>query len=397
VASFAQNILDLRAAGCDIIVDDVQYYIESPFQDGLIAQAVNSVTASGALYFSSAGNSGNVDDGTAGTWEGDFVSGGAVGAPLNSKGGLVHSFGAATYNTVLSGGSIRRADLFWADPWGASTNDYDLYVLDASGSNVVHSSVNFQSGSQDPYESVNTLNVGERIVIVKVSGAARFLHLDTGRAWLSISTRGKVRSHACATNAFCVAAVAASTSFPNSFVGGVTNPVETFCSDGPRRVFFQANGTAITPGNFSATGGAVRQKPDIAAADGVTTSVPGFYSFFGTSAAGPHAAAIAALLKSYNPALTTTQIRNVMTNSALDIEATGFDQDSGSGIVMAFQALQAAPVPSPAPKVVTNGWTLLSEGCVPANGVIDPAETVTLDFSLKNTGTTNATNLVATL
>ena len=38
-------------------------------QDGLIAQAVNSVTASRALYFSSAGNSGNVDDGTAGTWD----------------------------------------------------------------------------------------------------------------------------------------------------------------------------------------------------------------------------------------------------------------------------------------------------------------------------------------
>ena len=31
---FAQNIRDLRTAGCDIIVDDVFYYAESPFQDG---------------------------------------------------------------------------------------------------------------------------------------------------------------------------------------------------------------------------------------------------------------------------------------------------------------------------------------------------------------------------
>ena len=46
-ASFAQNILDLRAVGCDIIVDDVGYFDESPFQDAVIAQAVNSVTASG--------------------------------------------------------------------------------------------------------------------------------------------------------------------------------------------------------------------------------------------------------------------------------------------------------------------------------------------------------------
>ena len=32
--SFAQNIRDLRAAGCDIIVDDVGYFVETPFQDG---------------------------------------------------------------------------------------------------------------------------------------------------------------------------------------------------------------------------------------------------------------------------------------------------------------------------------------------------------------------------
>ena len=56
VSAFAQNIRDLRAAGCDIIVDDVFYFNESPFQDGPVAQAVNDVISSGALYFSSAGN-----------------------------------------------------------------------------------------------------------------------------------------------------------------------------------------------------------------------------------------------------------------------------------------------------------------------------------------------------
>ena len=50
-ASFAQNILNLRAAGCDIIVDDVGYANESPFQDGPIAQAVSDVGAAGVLYF----------------------------------------------------------------------------------------------------------------------------------------------------------------------------------------------------------------------------------------------------------------------------------------------------------------------------------------------------------
>ena len=80
----------MRAAGCDIIVDDVFYFAESPFQDGqatgiisptnggIVTQAVNDVTAAGALYFSSAGNSGNKNDGTSGVWEGNFVDGGAA-------------------------------------------------------------------------------------------------------------------------------------------------------------------------------------------------------------------------------------------------------------------------------------------------------------------------------
>ena len=84
-ASFAQNIIDLQGAGCDIIVDDVGYADESPFQDGIAAQAVNTVTARGALYFSAAGNEGSVTHGTSGTWEGDFVDGGTAPPPVNGR------------------------------------------------------------------------------------------------------------------------------------------------------------------------------------------------------------------------------------------------------------------------------------------------------------------------
>ncbi len=56
IASFADNIRTLRNTyGCDIIVDDVTYFNEGVFQDGPIAQAVNDVVASGALYFSVGG------------------------------------------------------------------------------------------------------------------------------------------------------------------------------------------------------------------------------------------------------------------------------------------------------------------------------------------------------
>ncbi len=41
-ADFAQGILDLAAAGSTIIVDDVFYFAEPMFQDGVIAQAVDA-------------------------------------------------------------------------------------------------------------------------------------------------------------------------------------------------------------------------------------------------------------------------------------------------------------------------------------------------------------------
>ena len=146
-AQFAQNILDLRKAGCDIIVDDVFYLDESPFMDGPVAQAVDAVVADGALYFSSAGNDGNKNDNTSGTWEGDFIDGGATTAPLAAS-GRVHRFGANNFNAVVGGSDA--VTLFWADPYGASSNDYDLYVLDATGTTVLMSSTNFQTGSEDP-------------------------------------------------------------------------------------------------------------------------------------------------------------------------------------------------------------------------------------------------------
>src|SRR5262249_19990066 len=55
VATFATNIIALKDSGCNVIVDDVLYLVESPFQDLDIAEAVNQVTAAGVLYFSSAG------------------------------------------------------------------------------------------------------------------------------------------------------------------------------------------------------------------------------------------------------------------------------------------------------------------------------------------------------
>lgn len=390
-AGFAQNIRDLYAAGCRIIVDDVTYFDESPFQDGIIAQAVNDVSAGGALYFSSAGNSGGVDRGTSGTWEGDFKDAGPATLSATSKGpvGHLHDFGGGiTYNTMLAGVGFERLDLTWSDPLGQSTNDYDVYVLDSSG-NVVRSSTNIQDGNSDPYESLQQMNIGDRIVIVKFSGEARFLHLATGRGHLTISTAGATTGHNAsgATNAFCIGATRVATT-PVPFVGGADNPVENFSSDGPRHIFYNPDGSPITPGDVSSTGGRILQKPDLTAADGVYTSLPGFSPFGGTSAAAPHAAAIAALLWSYNPFLSPAMMRTLLTTNALPIAGPGFDRNSGAGIVMAYPALAAAP-----PALLQS--VQLQDAN--QNGKLDPSECANLVVTLQNSGSQTISGVSAVL
>ena len=352
-AQMAQNIEDLCAAGANIIVDDIGYLGASAFQDDVIAQAISAAAANGCFYFSSAGNAGNLNDATAGVWEGDFVSGGMLSLNGINSGAVVHDFGGGVTGNRIKTNSTRPIILQWADPVDGSANDYDLFLIDADD-NVLASSTSTQDGTQDPIEyiggSCSNDREDNRLVIVKNSGAEdRYVRLNYARGGLEIATAGQTFGHSASKDAIGVAAVDVGDAGGAGGVFDGTESVETFSSDGLRRIFFEADGTPITAGNFLAStdGGRVLQKPDLAAADGVSTSTPGFSTFRGTSAAAPHAAAIAALMleAAGGPAnVTPAALRTAMTGAALDIEATGGDRDSGAGIVMAPGAVDAVDV-----------------------------------------------------
>ncbi len=355
-ASFAQNILDLRTAGCDVLVDNVLHITEPVFQDGIIAQAVETVVADGAVYFSAAGNFGNLNDGTSGVWEGDFLSTTVPSIPdcppelgPNCLEGYesAHDFGAGTsLNSIVVDSEIGFI-LQWSDPQGQSANDYDLYVI--SGSSVIAYSNNFQTYDGafpenlfDPFEGIDSRiedHSGMQLLIVREAGAAdRYLHLNAMGGQLAIATEGQTWGHSAAAGAFSVAAVDWGSDTPAPFTGAES--VQTYSSDGPRRVFYDAAGAEITPGDVSSTGGTLRQKPDLAAADSVSTATPGFEAFFGTSASAAHAAAIASLMLSRDPSLSSSDLRDIFAETAWDIEAPGVDRDSGMGLVNALDALR---------------------------------------------------------
>jgi subtilisin family serine protease len=94
--------------------------------------------------------------------------------------------------------------------------------------------------------------------------------------------------------------------------------------------------------SFGTNGGTTYNKPDFTAADGVSTKTPGFLPFYGTSAAAPHAAAIAALVKAARPDYTRSQIITALQATALDNMTTGWDRNGGYGVLAAQAAVNYA-------------------------------------------------------
>jgi subtilisin family serine protease len=125
--------------------------------------------------------------------------------------------------------------------------------------------------------------------------------------------------------------------------------LESFSSAGPSRIYFDTLGNPLSP--FE-----TRQKPEIVAPDGTNTTFFGadipedadsYPNFFGTSAAAPHAAAVAALMLDDDPSLTPNDVYQTLQDTAIDMLTPGFDDDSGFGLIDAAAALGVTPLIDP--------------------------------------------------
>jgi len=396
LVSFAGGIVELRSfAGCDVICDDVMYFAEPMFQDGEIAQAVEQAVSDGAAYFSSAGN--NADGGM----EADLE--------LISKGGYwVHDFtgdGDAFLNVTFgSGGGYVIVVLQWNQPFSGtlgsgSETDLDLFLVDTEQddwmSQLLTGSASWQgvqgSPSGDPVEifsfwrdSADT----DHIVIQHYAGRSdvsfRLVMYGSGVTFQSGMMGGAtIYGHAAASSAMAVAAVDyREIDSDGGHTGGPEINVEDFSSKGGDLPFYY-------DGSGKPLSGApvMRFKPDLASVDGTNTTFfpcstcdtdgDAWPNFFGTSAAAPHAAAVAALFLEHargaGPEPGPGTVYGAMKIAATDIESSGMDDLSGAGLVYADDALGAAWVTSPT-SITGPTWTFLGRaGTYTASGSISTA------------------------
>ncbi len=216
------------------------------------------------------------------------------------------------------------------------TQDFNLLFFDADGTFVRAVATNNIANNR-PIEIVSGLPAEQLQLLISRSNpvapaqaADRFKYIFFGNGAPSLGPAEYFQYLAPVTFGHSAAAGANSVAAYPAFRPNIP---EDFTSSGPVTIFFDKDGNRLTTPEL-------RLKPDIAAADGVNTSffplgiapfagVPlvgdsetdpdDFPNFFGTSAAAPHAAAIAALILEANGgpgSATPAQVKAIFQSTA---------------------------------------------------------------------------------
>lgn len=382
-ADFANGIRALKNAGCKVIVDDILYLNEPMFADGVVAQAVDEVEAAGVSYFSAAGNGGQ------NSYEAAFkeTANGYHNFDPGTGTDTVMGFNFMAYSTVyfILQWPDRYASCGQGNPGAATDLDLEFVHQDGTPWLVNGQPVGgFDSNiGQDPVE-VFGISVGPPTDLFYVHGGIK-IRRKSGAApplvklvWYTVSgTTGQEQYYTDSSTLFghmnargAMAVGAAWYCYTPAF--GFSPPsLEYYSSMGGTPIYYNPDGTA----NYE-----VRNKPDFTAPDGGDNTffgserdcsgTDGFPNFSGTSAAAPHAAAVAALILQAQPAATPDQIRSFLQSTAIDMLTSGFDFKSGHGLIQADAALAQATRP---PSGSSQNKTLTEDLPLPLTlGATDP-------------------------
>ncbi|MCU0353295.1 MAG: hypothetical protein MUD08_06075 [Cytophagales bacterium] len=225
-ADFAQGITELANAGCNIIVDDVIYFAEPFFQDGIIAQSVDAAQARGVTYLSSAGNQARA------SYESEYRP--STVEFLGAGNGTAHNFsapGAAPrYNQpvfIPRGGqaifSFQWDDSFFSATGVGAQSDLDIYLLDSLGTVVAGSAAN-NLLSGEPVEIFGYTNNTPRqtffLVILKFAGPdprrLKYINFGSGAFFLTNPAIPGILSSTLVGHANAAGAIATGASFASA-------------------------------------------------------------------------------------------------------------------------------------------------------------------------------------
>ena len=109
---------------------------------------------------------------------------------------------------------------------------------------------------------------------------------------------------------------------------------------------------ALDASNVRASWSSTGPEVDFAAPGvGINSTMPGggYGVKSGTSMATPHVVGVAALILAAQPGLTLDGLRQALRNGALDVDAAGFDNNTGWGLVRAQNSLSGGGPPPPVP------------------------------------------------
>jgi len=281
-ADFAQGIIDLATtAGAKVINDDVSFFAEPFFQDGIIAQAVNTVKGMGVAYFSSAGNDGRQAYESPFRPSGQFIN---LGAGPEEAHDFDPGTGVDTCQQVtIPVGSTLTLVFQWDQPFSSvsvgapgSASDLDIVLTNAACTRPLTASAAFNEGN-DPVEIFDFTNTGPAttfgVIILKFTGPNPGLMktVNVGSGTVTINEfdtkSGTSWGHSAALGGLGVGAA----DYRQTPAFNTSPPViETFSSAGGTPILFDTAGNRLaTPED--------RQQPDITAPDGTDTT------FFGGS------------------------------------------------------------------------------------------------------------------
>jgi hypothetical protein len=411
-ADFATGIEALASAGAKVIADDLGYPDEPFFQDGIVAQAIDTVEGKGVAYFSAAGN-----DGTLGydNLSPKFVT---AGSGVNAGEKLLNFDTSNATNTTtlpvtipsMMPGEFVFIVLEWDQPYvtgapgsGGATSALDLCVANVVGNDVITDDdgntlstdcTGANAPGADPVQVLLVANPADsgsnsqtttlNVVVGLKSGAA------PGRIKLAVEGDGlDITINKFATNSATLQghpgaagamAVGAAFFFDTPACGTTPAMLESYSSEGGTPILFDVNGTRLaTP--------VTRQKPEIVGPDGgndtflgytlasagltggqLDTTISGcqnnasYPNFFGTSAATPHIAAIAALFLQADAALTPAEIYTALEAGAVGIGTTSPNYQSGYGFVQANTSATMIPAVAPAAPTLTLSSSSITVG-----------------------------------